>query len=169
MALFPFRNPTTEATGCLGGLVARDMLLNNYFGVVTRRKVAALVTIATPHGGYPYTFIDTAVGCDRVIQEMDGNWRSRQSENIVVLSNYLLDLNARWGNNSCVGQPQRWLAVFGTSCDNPVRTINATTGCPDWGVFSDGVVCDASARLLINYPRNKPTDSWFGQSYFHGG
>ena len=43
----------------MGGLVARDMLLTNYSGVVTRRSVAALVTIATPNGGYPY--ISTAV------------------------------------------------------------------------------------------------------------
>ena len=154
----------------MGGLVARDMLLNNYVGVVTRRKVTALVTIATPHGGYPYTFVDESAGCDRVIQEMDGNWRSRQSEGIVVLSNYLSDLNARWGNNVFIGEPQRWLAVSGRSCENPVRILDPTTGCPDWDVFSDGVVCDASARLLINYPRNKPTDSWpdHQRFYTHG-
>lgn len=153
----------------MGGLAARDMLLNNYFGVVTQRRVAALVTIGTPNGGYPYTLVDDVLGCFRVIQEMDGNWRSRQNEGLVVLSNYLLALNSRWGNNSFGGQPQRWLVVSGASCNNPIRTINTTTGCPDSNVFSDGVVCDASARFLINYPRNRPTDSWFSQSYSHGG
>ena len=149
----------------MGGLVARDMLRNNYSGVVTRRRVAALVTIATPNGGYPYISADALFGCGKVQREMNGNWRSRQRENIVVLSDYLLRLNSRWGNSSFTGNPQRWLVISGTSCNNPRRNLNPTTGCPDRNVFSDGVVCDVSARL--NLPMNRPTHSWSSPNYTH--
>ena len=153
----------------MGGLVARDMLLNNYSGVITRRTVAALITMATPNGGYPFSFPDNLLLCGPVLKQMDGNWRSRQSENIVVLSDYLgRQLNGRWGNSSFAGNPQRWFVISGTSCTNPIRRSNPTTGCPDWDVFSDGIVCNASAQLRINYPMNKPTRSWSSQMYDHG-
>ena len=145
----------------MGGLVARDMLLKYSLG----RRVAALITIATPNGGYPYIFPDSLVGCGPVQREMDGNWRSRQSENIVVLSKFLFDLNDSWGNSSFTGNPQRWLVMSGTSCDNPRRELNPTTGCPDRNVFSDGVVCDVSARLDL--PMNRPTHSWSRSNYTH--
>jgi fibronectin type 3 domain-containing protein len=133
----------------MGGLVARDMMANNRLNL-NGRKVAALITLGTPNLGYPYTFLDTAVSCTQLVQEMDGNWRSQQANNTVVLSAYLLSLTNQWPSSSYPGSGGLWLAASGRSCSNAIRTINSTTGCRDRNPFSDGVVCDDSATYAIS-------------------
>jgi uncharacterized protein (TIGR03437 family) len=133
----------------MGGLIARDMVANNRLNL-NGRKVAALITLGTPNLGYPYTFLDTAVSCTQLVQQMDGNWRSQQASNTVVLSPYLLSLTNQWPSSSYPGSGGLWLAASGRSCSNAIRTINSTTGCRDRNPFSDGVVCDDSATYSIS-------------------
>src|ERR1019366_4303874 len=120
----------------MGGLIARDMVANNRL-ILNGRKVAALITLGTPNLGYPYTFLDTAVSCTQLVQQMDGNWRSQQASNSVVLSPYLLSLTNQWPSSSYPGSGGLWLAASGRSCSNAIRTINSTTGCRDRNPFSD--------------------------------
>lgn len=133
----------------LGGLIARDMMANNRL-ILNGRKISALITLGTPNLGYPYTLVDTALFCTPVLKELDGNWRSQQSTNSVVLSPYLLSLTNQWSSASYPGSGGLWLAASGRSCSNPIRTINSTTGCRDRSPFSDGVVCEDSAAYSVN-------------------
>jgi uncharacterized protein (TIGR03437 family) len=155
----------------MGGLVVRDMMANNWFGVLTSRKVAALITLGTPNVGYPYSLPDTAFFCTPLVQEMDGNWRSEQAQNSVVTSTYLSSLNSnQWPNISYPGSNGVWLAASGRSCSNPYRIIDTTTGCRDLNKYSDGVVCNDSATYNIAVPAaSKPTVYWQdpSQMYVH--
>jgi hypothetical protein len=154
----------------MGGLLARDMVVNNWSGVLNGRKVAALITLGTPNLGYPYTLVDTIPYCSDLVQGMDGNWRSQQAQNVVVLSPYLNSLTNQWRSTGFPGNTATWLAASGRSCSNPTRTINATTGCRDKNPFSDGVVCDDSATYSVSTPNGtQPSRFWQdpGQIYVH--
>jgi pimeloyl-ACP methyl ester carboxylesterase len=134
----------------MGGLIARDMMANNWLGVLTGHKVAALITLGTPNVGYPYTFVDTLEFCTPLVQAMNGNWRSQQAQNSVVTSAYLSTLNnTRWAAISYPGTSGVWYAASGRSCHNPYRTVDPTTGCRDSNVYSDGVVCNDSATYSV--------------------
>jgi len=133
----------------MGGLIARDLMANGRL-ILNGRKIAALITLGTPNLGYPYTLIDTSLFCTPLVQQMDGNWRSQQSSNTVVLSQYLLSLTNQWPSSSYPGSTGLWLAASGRSCSNPLRTINSTTGCRDRNPYSDGVVCDDSATYFVS-------------------
>jgi pimeloyl-ACP methyl ester carboxylesterase len=133
----------------MGGLIARDLMAYGRL-ILNGRKISALITLGAPNLGYPYTLVDTAKFCTPLVQQMDGNWRSQQSTNSVVLSPYLLSLTNQWPSSSYPGGPGLWLAASGRSCSNAVRTINATTGCRDRNPYSDGVVCDDSATYSIS-------------------
>ncbi len=143
----------------LGGLIARDMMANNWLGVLSGRKVAALITLGTPNVGYPYTSIDRLRYCTQIIQSMDGNWRSQQSQNSVVTSTYLSTLNnSQWPTIAYPGMNGVWFAASGRSCSNPYRRVDTTTGCRDSNKYSDGVVCNDSASYNIIAPAaSKPT------------
>ena len=134
----------------MGGLIARDMMVNNWYGVLTGRRVAALITLGTPNLGYPYTGIDTLVTCTPLVQAMDGNWRSQQGKNVVVLSPYLLPLANQWSSAGYPGSGGTWMAASGRSCSNQLRILDSTTGCRDLNRYSDGVVCDDSASYNFN-------------------
>src|SRR5262249_7530152 len=136
----------------MGGLIARDMISNNWLGVLNGRKVAALITLGTPNLGYPYTFIDRSAFCTPLIQEMDGNWRIYQTQNQIKLSDYLNSLTTLWSSTSYPGSGGRWLAASGRSCSNPIRTFDSSTGCRDSNPYSDGVVCNDSATYSVSTP-----------------
>lgn len=162
----------------LGGLIARDMLVNNYQGVTTSRHVKALLTLGTPNLGYPYGSLDSlgllgaaALGfeiCPALMQQMASDFRAQQSTRTVLLSPYLSTLVNQWGNinfNSSVGN---WLAISGGYCKSPIRTGDLTNsvGCPDYNPVSDGVVCDQSARNVLN-ASNGPTQTAYFDGYAH--
>jgi pimeloyl-ACP methyl ester carboxylesterase len=155
----------------MGGLIARDMMANNWLGVLNGRKIAALITLGTPNVGYPYTSVDRFRYCTPLVQSMDGNWRSQQTQNRVVTSAYLSTLNnSQWGNTLYPGNNGVWFAASGRSCHNPYRTVDPTTGCRDSNMFSDGVVCNDSATYNIAAPAaSKPNLYWQdpSQMYVH--
>ena len=153
----------------MGGLLARDMMASGRLSL-NGRKISALITLGTPSLGYPYTYADTSLMCTALVQEMDGNWRSQQASNTVVLSPYLYTLTTLWPAASYPGSGGSWLAASGRSCSNPVRTIDTTTGCRDKNPYSDGVVCDDSATYFTSTPSGTaPTLYWQdpGQIYVH--
>jgi len=153
----------------MGGLLVRDLMANGRL-ILNGRKISALITLGTPNLGYPYTYLDTAVFCTPLVQEMDGNWRSQQSTNTVVLSPYLYSLTNLWPSASYPGGGGSWLAASGRSCSNPIRNINSTTGCRDQNPYSDGVVCDDSATYFTSTASGTaPTLYWQdpSQIYVH--
>jgi virginiamycin B lyase len=150
----------------LGGLIARDMILNNYDGVLNDNLgVAALVTLGTPNLGYPFTKIDNNFQCGTLNEEMAGDLRApfskkkksatyrqffpedfsdQDGNTIAALSTYLWNLNSNWSNAEFL--PSAWLAVAGGICDQPVRTVPLTAlGCTNENPLSDGVGCAQSA------------------------
>jgi uncharacterized protein (TIGR03437 family) len=155
----------------MGGLIARDLMANNWLGVLNGRKVAALITLGTPNIGYPYTFVDTLKYCTPLVQEMNGNWRSQQAQNSVVTSAYLSTLNnTRWAAISYPGTSGVWYAASGRSCHNPYRTVDPTTGCRDSNVYSDGVVCNDSATYNVVAPAASQPTRYYqdsSQMYVH--
>src|SRR5437588_221209 len=70
----------------MGGLLARDLILNNRNQVLNTHPVDALVTLGTPNVGYPYEAIDDLPMCKTLAREMASDWRSQQSTNLVVES-----------------------------------------------------------------------------------
>jgi triacylglycerol esterase/lipase EstA (alpha/beta hydrolase family) len=158
----------------MGGLIARDMIANNYSGVTTSRKITALLTLGTPNLGYPYGSLDTSTlgtlftgTCPVLSLQMASDFRAQQSTRTVVLWPYLSSLTNQWSSLAPAGGPY-WLAVSGGYCKNPIRTLDltGTLGCPDYNMTSDGVVCDQSARYVLNGP-NTPTQMWYGDAYAH--
>jgi hypothetical protein len=156
----------------LGGLVARDMLLNNYSNVVTNRRAAALITLGTPNVGYPYDPIDDSQKCSSLVQQMSSDFRTHQADNTVDLSSYLYGLDVSWGASSFPGLPRTWMTAAGRCCTAATRTFTGGrgNGCPDYNVDNDGVVCEQSAAFRLNVG-NIPTVRWLdsGRSYSHTG
>jgi hypothetical protein len=139
----------------LGGLIARDMIAYNRLG--NRPKVVALITLGTPNAGYPFVgglLGDDWFACDTLVREMNGDWRSQQGTNTVILSPYLLALTNQWTSTLFPGESAAWLVAAGRSCSNPKRPTSSTssTGCRDISPFSDGVVCYDSAAFNLNVP-----------------
>jgi triacylglycerol esterase/lipase EstA (alpha/beta hydrolase family) len=158
----------------MGGLIARDMIVNNYGGVMTSRTITALLTLGTPNLGYPYGSLDTSIigtlftgTCPVLSQQMASDFRMQQSTKAVVLSPYLSGLTNQWSSVGSSGSIY-WLAVSGGYCKNPIRTLDltGTLGCPQYNAISDGVVCDQSARYVLDGP-NTPTQTWYGDAYAH--
>jgi len=147
----------------LGGLIARDMIVNNRI-ILNGRKIH-LVTIGTPNLGYPYLTTDNLVFCAAIVSAMDGNWRSQPGS--VVLSNYLLSLTNQWSTYGFPGSGRTWLAASGRACNIPTRL---STGCRDQGPYSDGVVCQDSAAYSVNTAAGtQPNYSWAdpNRAYVH--
>jgi uncharacterized protein (TIGR03437 family) len=159
----------------MGGLLARDMMLNNRNQVLTNHRVRALVTLGTPNVGYPFVAdLDDKVAravlvplCPILGTEMWSDYRTKQAQNVVLESSYLLGLNQRWGATSISGGLPAWLAASGTFCKDPTRSIFNPVGCTDNSPSSDGVVCDQSARFLLSVPANTPTSTWRSDFYAH--
>jgi pimeloyl-ACP methyl ester carboxylesterase len=142
----------------MGGLIARQLLLTTQF---SRNRPLALITLGTPNLGFPYSPIDALVICSSLGNEMSGDFRANGGQG--NFSGYLLGLNNTWAASSPALARGQWLAISGTSCKNPIALGG---GCPDSNVYSDGVVCDVSARLLFQY-KNRPSDDLFSSNFFH--
>ena len=147
----------------LGGLIARDMIVNNRI-ILNGRKIN-LVTSGTPNLGYPYLVTDSLVFCSAIVSAMDGNWRSQPGS--VVLSSYLLSLTNQWSAFGFPGSGRTWLAASGRACSSPTRL---TTGCRDQNPYSDGVVCQDSAAYNVSTTSGtQPNNSWADPNgvYYH--
>jgi len=177
----------------MGGLIARDMIVNNYYNVLSStRQVAGLITLGTPNLGYPFLKIDKKVRCGPLAQEMSGDFRSPaaggqinlldSSGNLIAaVSPYLANLNAKWP--LATYKPGTWSAIAGTFCGDPIRrgSKHPETGCSDVNPDNDGVVCAQSAtytnsarsplstdqRLLFD-PASAHTDSFLGTRLVFG-
>jgi hypothetical protein len=155
----------------LGGVLARDMMVNNYDGVVGRRKVAALVTLGSPNLGYPYCPEDEEGRCGVLVRDLASQLRLPGGGRILQ-SAYLEDLNRRWAARSFPGRPGVWLAMAGASC-SAERSCKweeddaAVQGCPVSGTDarrSDGEVCAFSALFQSRTP-NAPGRRWLDSNY----
>lgn len=170
----------------LGGLVARDLLLNGgspgspsdpgYQNVLTTNTVAGVVTIGTPNWGYPYVAgLDDLVNCPALVQDMAGSWNTTNPQSPTtsnMLSAYLRTLDGGWTPSAYAGY---WLAAAGKYCGlqqrvNPLANENPASatfpvGCFEpIGVYSnDGVVCADSAEYgtyNLTPPAGQPTKSF---------
>jgi surface antigen/pimeloyl-ACP methyl ester carboxylesterase len=103
----------------------------------------------------------------------------------IASSSYLYNLNTSWTlPSSFGGMPRKWMAAGGRACEGtrtwdnaridvfgePVVTSTLILGCPETNNFSDGVVCDQSARFRFNAD-NRPQEEFvdFAGSYHHTG
>jgi hypothetical protein len=130
----------------LGGLIVRDLIANNYSGVLNKRTVSAVITLGTPNLGYPFELLDGAALCSTLVLQMAGSWNP-QSSGGAVLSPYLSGLASQWRSKSYGGA---WMAATGRQCNNPYRMLasglqDTAKGCRLSNVYSDGVVCADSA------------------------
>jgi uncharacterized protein (TIGR03437 family) len=151
----------------MGGLLARDLLVNNYDNALGNRKLF-LVTLGTPNVGYPHLSLDDALICTTLGDQMASDFRSQEANNVVVQSDYLRALNDAWTGSSLAAPPHQWLAVSGTFCPNPLRSFDpfGNAGCPDSNPYNDGVVCDQSARFRLA-GKNLPTSTIAASDFAH--
>jgi hypothetical protein len=151
----------------MGGLIARDMIANNYNQVLTGHKVRGLITLGTPHLGYPYSSIDESVNCQQLVQDMAGSWQPQPNPPLDLFSPFLNTLTQQWQAASYAGY---WLAAAGESCSNTIRTTGAfPRGCLPQN-RSDGVVCRDSAVYSGGFALGAPpTTLWEDpeQKYVH--
>jgi len=173
----------------MGGLIARQMMLDHR-ELIQDHPVSALITLGTPHLGYPYTDFDDSFACKPLLREMFGDLRNTSDRsptctgsspmadcrdltdkfgNEIALSSFLYDLNTRWSSVDFLSPPHTWMAASGAFCEDPTRRLTGfiDPGCADTQPRSDGVVCDQSARYLWAAP-NGPTDRSFNdRTYAH--
>lgn len=115
----------------MGGLIARDLIANNYLSVInSQHRVAGLITLGTPHLGYPWTSVDTIAMCPQLVDDMAGSWLPQETPQTELLSPYLSNLTQQWQSASyftswqqLVSYGNYWVAAAGESCNNPVRSI----------------------------------------------
>ena len=142
----------------MGGLIARDLIVNNYNGVLNDHAVAGLITLGTPNWGYPYLPLDRDIYCPQIVLDMAGSWNP--DNNIPNEPSWFLKtLSQSWNATFYSGY---WMAAAGTYCQsNPSRSPNLTgvnTGCP-WNAphsYNDGVVCSDSAAYSDFIPLVTP-------------
>ena len=164
----------------MGGLVARDLIANNYGGALTGRPVTALITLGTPNLGYPYSSFDENVFCRQLVLDMSGSFDG--DTNGWRTSPYLDNLRGQWVSASYSGY---WMAAAGEQCANQFRNLRAPgedrVGCPkptdlnpSPSVSSDGVVCRDSA--IYGFGSNgfgvlnaapKPSVPWTDSGYIY--
>ena len=162
----------------MGGLIARDMIANNYLvngfagsslAGFTKGKIIGLITLGTPNLGYPYDPADESFFCPQLVRDMSGSWLPLAVTPPFELSSPFLDtLSQKW-NSSFGGY---WLAAAGTQSSRLTRAF------PDYGSpiqkgcnppqlpdspYSDGVVCRDSAMYKSTFgfaTPPGPTDPW---------
>jgi triacylglycerol esterase/lipase EstA (alpha/beta hydrolase family) len=171
----------------MGGLISRDVIASKYLvnGVpgsldgsfdavpgLAKGAVVGLITLGTPHLGYPYNLVDAVRTCPQLNEDMAGSWAPLQNPPPEFTSSFLTTLTQNW-TSSYGGY---WLAAAGTQCDNPTRNVpplgNLASGCLLGSVsttghsYSDGTVCRDSAvyQPYTNYfgyvTPPVPTDKW---------
>jgi hypothetical protein len=138
----------------LGGLVARDLIANDYYNFLTAHPVTALITLGTPNLGYPWSSIDPYIPgmCAQMLQDMSGSWGETASSWYELTSPYLDALRTKWVSAS--HPPGYWMAAAGEQCPTtPTPGVGvernfpflSEVGCPAMSNTSDGVVCRDSA------------------------
>lgn len=146
----------------MGGLIARDLIANNWSGSLTGRRVSALITLGSPHLGYPYDKDwDKGYVCDALAKDMDGDFRDPSGS--IILSQYLYNLTQSWAGRGYPGTTSVWLAAAGQSCSDKTRPWfwNNNKGCADNAPYSDGVVCSQSATYRVTTLSSAyPTSTW---------
>ena len=138
----------------MGGLIARQMIAKGYLtnplpdrnGNILpawpQGKVIGLITLGTPHLGYPYDPVDRVAQCGLLLDDMKGSWSPLYS---TELSNTFLDnLRPAWSSAAFKGY---WFAAGGSQCSNPIRNVGVSIPLPGClgTALSDGVVCLDSA------------------------
>jgi pimeloyl-ACP methyl ester carboxylesterase len=160
--------PVTIVAYSMGGLIARDMILNRF----SKHDVGTLITIGTPHLGYPYQSLsDERLACGLLSAQMFGDFINAEPSSDhpvlktksgdVSLSTYLYQLMQRWEAAQPDQLPRRWYAAAGSSCSKYTRIapLIADVGCLA-GTLNDGVVCAQSASYNFGDMKNSPTDRW---------
>jgi pimeloyl-ACP methyl ester carboxylesterase len=147
----------------MGGLLARDLVANNWGGALTGRTVPALITLGTPNLGYPYASqLDYLAACDPIAAQMKGDFR--EVPNTVTLSPYLFGLHQTWAGRGFPGISSTWLAAAGQSCAENSRSsspLSTPSGCSDTLPFNDRVVCSQSATYGVQTPvGTSPSTVW---------
>lgn len=143
----------------LGGLIARDLIVNNWNGALTGRDTAALITLGSPNLGYPYaSFLDQFAVCDPIAAQMSGDFRAQPGT--IQLSAYLYSLTQNWANRGFPGAASQWLAAAGEACADPWRSITTPAGCPDSTPQNDRVVCSQSATYAVSTPTGTRPSIW---------
>ncbi|PWU12665.1 MAG: hypothetical protein C5B51_00355 [Terriglobia bacterium] len=151
----------------MGGLLARDLILNKYGNVLAGRAVT-LITLGTPSLGYPHATLDDIVFCPYLVDTMNGNWRILKPNNWPTLSDYLWSSTQNWPSASFPGTNGFWIAAYGQSCPNPIRNGDASTGCRDSSPRSDGVVCaDSASYNIVTPPSIGPSATWFDPNWLY--
>ncbi len=146
----------------MGGLIIREMLAKHYPVFESDPPVVGLVTLGTPHLGYPYKPIDGLAKCSIQTQEM-ASYLNTDTPGVTLqptmLSPFLRDLRSAWSISQVSGN---WLAVSGRSCSNPIRNMGTPeNGCRANSMpFSDSVVCADSAGLLFPGAGMTPTSTY---------
>jgi pimeloyl-ACP methyl ester carboxylesterase len=169
----------------MGGLVARDLLAHASAYGLTGNTARGLITLGSPHWGYPYRIYDTPIPgsnlptnavalCTPLVHDMAGSWNPDTNQANEPLTPFLNSLTSAWNTSVFV---EYWLAAAGTICDDPYRRFpifEGPTGCPTTMPFSDGVVCAASASYISTYRlfpligyANGPTDRLSDARYAH--
>jgi pimeloyl-ACP methyl ester carboxylesterase len=147
----------------LGGLLARDLLASGYVNN-TVHPIQGLITLGSPHWGYPYNWRDESFFCAPLLKDMAGSWNALENTPNYPITSFLPQLTANWTASS---YGQYWLAAAGTYCSQPYRQYNPPpspgqsaaympyTGCPSTDPVnssSDGVVCMDSATYSSFIP-----------------
>ena len=155
----------------MGGLLARDLIANNWGGALSGKSVPALITLGTPNLGYPYASgLDWLAACDPIAAQMKGDFR--EVPNTVTLSPYLFGLHQTWAGRGFPGNSATWLAAAGQSCSESTRSSSTPSGCPDALPFNDRVVCSQSATYHVTTPSGTaPSSTWTDpeRRYVHTG
>jgi pimeloyl-ACP methyl ester carboxylesterase len=151
----------------MGGLIARDVLVHGntaaYGNVLATHNVRGLVTLGTPHWGYPMVDgIDNLAMCPQLVTDMAGSWNPNTGQ-ANPLSPFLSAIDN--GNWDASKYGVYWLAAAGRFCNSPWRVdvnnpgVPLPTGCLESpGVNSnDGVVC-ADSALYSSAATGAPTD-----------
>lgn len=157
----------------MGGLIARELIAGNYNQVASSRKIKRLITLGTPNAGYPggsWDVLGSFLGvCSRLARDMESDFRSKQIQGRIELSQYLGGLLSRWQDSTVGSRMGEWVSMAGAFCQEPIRTLDLTSsvGCPDYNPKSDGVVCESSASHRL-VSQNNPSRQWVSSFYDHG-
>ncbi len=166
-------------THSMGGLLVRSMLDQGLLFIPQAlpkpSAVVGMATLGTPHLGAPtLPLLDFLGKCQIQLKEMRSDLRVFQNlDAAMLLSPILIPLRHSW-NPLLVNN--KWFAAAGRACNKKLRNIllGQNQGCRDENVFSDGAVCDDSARLVhpdvgtqtsLGILDLIPSHPWFDQGF----